>query len=130
MHALAATNPSGAASITFYGFNDTWIGDNYGIPAGTYTPKVWVQGYLQQTFEQVTVTLSGNPTFISDHMYRGVGLNITAYSIDWERPRVNRNWVWDGAEIDYAVLDSNGNQVNQYATNATPATALQADSLT
>jgi len=99
--------------ITYYGFNDTWIGDNYGIPAGTYTPKVWVQGYLQQTFEQVTVTLSGNPTFISDHLYRGVGLNITAYSIDWERPRVNRNWVWDGAEIDFAVLDSNGNQVNQ-----------------
>ncbi len=116
--ALSAT--SGACTplikscfITFYGFNDTWIGDNYGIPAGTYTPKVWVQGYLQQTFEQVSVTLSGNPTYISDHMYRGVGLNITAYSIDWERPRVNRNWVWDGAEIDFVVLDSNGNQVNQ-----------------
>jgi len=99
--------------ITFYGFNDTWIGDNYGIPAGTYTPKVWVQGYLQQTFEQVSVTLSGNPTFISDHLYRGLGLNVTAYSIDWERPRVNRNWVWDGAEIDFVILDSNGNQVNQ-----------------
>jgi hypothetical protein len=99
--------------ITFYGFNDTWIGDNYGIPAGTYTPKVWVQGYLQQTFEQVSVTLSGNPTFISDHLYRGVGLNVTAYSIDWERPRVNRNWVWDGTEIDFAILDSNGDQVNQ-----------------
>ena len=107
------SNGNGNQAITFFGFNDTWIGDNYGIPAGTYTPKVWVQGYLQQTFEQVSVTLSGNPTFISDHMYRGVGLNITAYSVDWERPRVNRNWVWDGAEIDYAILDSNGNQVNQ-----------------
>jgi hypothetical protein len=105
------SNGAGDQYISFFGFNDTWIGDNYGIPAGTYTPRVWVQGYLQQTFEQVSVTLSGNPTYISDHMYRGVGLNITAYSVDWERPRVNRNWIWDGAEIDYAVL-SNGTQVN------------------
>ncbi|MGA2971333.1 MAG: carboxypeptidase-like regulatory domain-containing protein [Candidatus Bathyarchaeia archaeon] len=114
------SNGEGSQAITFFGFNDTWIGDNYGIPAGTYTPYVYVQGYLQQTFEQVSVTLSGNPTFISDHMYRGVGLNITAYSVDWERPRVNRNWVWDGAEIDFAVLDANGTQVNNicYECNA------------
>ncbi len=81
-----------------------------------------MQGYLQQTFEQVSVTLSGNPTFISDHMYRGVGLNITAYSVDWERPRVNRNWVWDGAEIDFAVLNATAPKSTTYATNAMLAT--------
>lgn len=94
----------GHASIAFYGFNDTWIGENYGIPAGTYTPKVYALGYLQQTFENVAVTLSGNPVLISDHVYRGVGFNITIYSTDWERPRINRNWVWDGQEIDLAIL--------------------------
>jgi len=27
-------------------------------------------------------------------MYRGVGFNVTIFSIDWERPRVQRPWVW------------------------------------
>jgi hypothetical protein len=35
-------------------------------------------------------------------MYRGVGFNITVYSIDWERPRVNRNWVW-GNPVGYTA---------------------------
>ena len=47
---------------------------------------------LQSEF--VSVTLSGNPTSVSDHVYRGAGFNVTVYSIDWERPRVSRNWVW------------------------------------
>ena len=86
---------TGRANIQFWGWNDTWGGENYGIPSGTYTPHVYVLGYIEQnTAEQVSVTLSGNPTSISDHMYRGAGLNITAYSIDWERPTVARNWVW------------------------------------
>lgn len=105
---VTANGGTGTQFITWYGFNDTFLGQNYGIPAGTYTPKVWAQGYLQQTFEKVSVTLSGNPTFISDHLYRGVGFNITAYSIDWERPRVNRNWVWPGYEVEIAILDSKG----------------------
>ena len=44
--------------------------------------------------EYVSVTLSGNPTSISDHMYRGAGFNMTVFSIDWQRPRVSRHWVW------------------------------------
>jgi hypothetical protein len=86
---------TGRANIQFWGWNDTWGGENYGIPSGTYTPHVYVLGYIEQgAAEQVSVTLSGNPTSISDHVYRGTGLNVTVYSIDWERPRVSRNWVW------------------------------------
>jgi hypothetical protein len=86
---------TGRANIQFWGWNDTWGGENYGIPSGTYTPHVYVLGYLETgPAEGVSVTLSGNPTSISDHMYRGVGINLTVYSIDWERPRVSRNWVW------------------------------------
>ena len=96
----------GSCNIQFWGFNDTWVGQNYGIPAGTYTPKVWVLGYLQQTFEKVSVTLSGTPTLISDHMYRGVGFNFTVYSIDWERPRVNRNWIYPGMDIEVGILQN------------------------
>jgi hypothetical protein len=86
---------TGRADIQFWGWNDTWGGENYGLPSGTYTPHVYALGYLEQgPVEQVSVTLSGSVAAISDHLIRGQGLNITVYSIDWERPRVSRNWVW------------------------------------
>jgi hypothetical protein len=90
---------TGRANIQFWGWNDTWGGEDYGIPSGTYSPHVYVLGYVERgPVEQVSVTLSGNPTLISDHMYRGAGFNTTVYSIDWERPRVSRTWVWGNAE--------------------------------
>ena len=90
---------TGEATIQFWGINDTWGGENYGIPSGTYTPNVAVDGYFSPTpFEQVSVTLSGNPTLISDHIFLAPGFNVTVYSIDWERPRVSRDWVWSGCQ--------------------------------
>jgi len=98
---------TGRANIQFWGWNDTWGGENYGIPSGTYTPHVFVLGYLEQgPVEQVSVTLSGSTTSISDHMYRGVGFNITVYSIDWQRPRVQRNWIW-GNPVGYTAIPTN-----------------------
>jgi hypothetical protein len=89
---------TGRANIQFWGWNDTWGGENYGIPSGTYTPHVYVLGYVERgRVEQVSVTLSGTVAAISDHMYRGAGFNLTVYSIDWERPRVSRTWVWGNA---------------------------------
>jgi len=86
---------SGMADIQFWGINDTWGGENYGIPAGLYTTQLYALGYLEQDSpSQVSITLSGNPTTISDHMYRGAGFQLTIYSIDWERPPVNTPWVW------------------------------------
>jgi hypothetical protein len=90
---------AGIANIQFWGINDTWGGENYGIPSGTYTPNVATNGYYSNSPEQqVSVTLSGNPTSISDHMFLGPGFNVSVYSIDWERPRVSRNWVWSGCQ--------------------------------
>ena len=86
---------TGQANIQFWGWNDTWGGENYGIPSGTYTPHVFALGYIETSpVESVSVTLSGNPTSISDHMYRAAGFNMTVYSIDWERPTVARNWLY------------------------------------
>jgi hypothetical protein len=94
---------TGRANIQFWGWNDTWGGENYGIPSGTYQPHVYALGYLEKgPAEQVSVTLSGNPTSVSDHMYRGAGFNITVFSIDWERPRVSRNWIW-GNPVGYTA---------------------------
>jgi len=102
------------ASITFFGFNDRWDGRNYGIPSGTYTPTVYAMGYVQQTFEQVSLSLSGTPIFVSDHLYRGVGFNITIYSTDFEQPRVSRNWVWG------SLPSSEQNEIDLAITGPTP----------
>src|SRR5208337_3227177 len=60
---------NGRANIQFWGWNDTWGGENYGIPSGTYTAHVFVLGYVENgPAEQVSVTLSGTPTSISDHV--------------------------------------------------------------
>ena len=117
---------SGRANIQFWGWNDTWGGENYGIPSGTYTPHVYVLGYLEQnTAEQVSVTLSGNPTSVSDHVYRGVGFNLTVYSIDWERPRVSRNWVWGqwgyGWTTNPALAPGNSGTCTPFPINGNPA---------
>ncbi len=97
---------SGRAAIQFWGINDTWLGQNYGIPSGTYTPNVYAEGYYSPTpLEQVSVTLSGNPTAISDHLFLAPGFNVSVYSIDWERPRVSRNWVWSGCQADQSEVD-------------------------
>ena len=56
-------------------------------------------GYYSPTpLEQVSVTLSGNPTTVSDHLFLAPGFNVSVYSIDWERPRVSRDWVWSGCQ--------------------------------
>jgi hypothetical protein len=86
---------TGSADIQFWGINDTWGGENYGIPSGTYTPQLFVLGYLESAPpSQVSITLSGNPTHISDHMYRGGGFLLSVFSTDWERPAVQRPWIW------------------------------------
>jgi hypothetical protein len=111
---------TGRANIQFWGWNDTWGGENYGIPSGTYSPHVYVLGYLEHgPPEQVSVTLSGNPTDVSDHMYRGVGFNITVDSIDWERPTVSRNWVW-GNPVGYTV---SGMPTSPHMTGSDPSFA-------
>ncbi len=89
----------GRANIQFWGIDKTWSGEDYGIPSGTYSPFTFVLGYnALGPPEQVSVTLSGTVTSVSDHMIRGPGFNVTIYSIDWERPTVNRAWEFGNPE--------------------------------
>jgi len=81
---------------------------DYGLPSGTYVVRVYMRGYLQQTFESVSVTLSGAPALISNHMYRGARLNITVYSIDWEHPRINRPWEFPTSRLRVYVYGDAG----------------------
>lgn len=121
----------GVAFITWYGFNDRWDGRDYGIPAGTYTPKIYAKGYEQQTFEMVSLSLSGTPVYISDHLYRGVGFNITIYSTDFEQPRVDRNWLYPGEYIDLVIYNEPGHNVSatrtKFATQVLGTTTTKCD---
>ena len=90
---------TGRANIQFWGVDKTWSGEDYGLPSGTYSPFTYVLGYVPQgPPEQISVTLSGNPTSVSDHMIRGPGFNVTIYSVDWERPLVSRPWEFGNPE--------------------------------
>jgi len=85
-----------SATILLKGIKETgnyygW-GRNYGIPAGLYTAKAYMWGYVEQVFEKVNLGLCGTTTFISDHLYRGAKFNITIYSKDWQHPTADKYW--------------------------------------
>jgi hypothetical protein len=83
-------------AITTRGFHefgrDYGWGRNYGIPAGLYTVKAYMWGYVEQVFEKVNLGLCGTTTLISDHLYRGAKFNLTVYSKDWEHPTADKTW--------------------------------------
>jgi hypothetical protein len=97
---------------------------DYGIMPGTYTIYVYMRGYVQQEFELASISLSGQPTFISNHMYRGGGINMTIYSIDWQHPRINRNWIWTGVEGDGYPMDFAREHVPIFVTNLDTETGM------
>ncbi len=84
---------------------------DYGLPAGTYRIYLYMRGYIEDQVGSASVTLSGNPASLSDHMYRGARLNITVYSVDWEVPRVERPWQFPGAAFRLYVANSRGRTI-------------------
>jgi hypothetical protein len=118
------------AAIQFWGINDTWGGEDYGIPSGIYTPNVATDGYYSPTpSEQVSVTLSGNPTSVSDHLFLAPGFNVSVTSIDWERPSVARPWVWSGCQDAGAngLANGNGNAAHSNADKDNGCTGSEID---
>ena len=83
----------------FYGW-----GRNYGIPAGLYTAKAYMWGYVEQVFEKVNLGLCGSETLISDHLYRGAKFNITVYSKDWQHPTADKTWSFPYMPIWVQIL--------------------------
>jgi len=89
---------------------------DYGLPTDTYTIRVYMRGYVQAlppatAFEEldqpltVTIMVGTGLAFVSTHMFRGGGINSTVFSVDWERPPVQRGWVWHNASISALVYD-------------------------
>ena len=88
---------------TYYGW-----GRNYGIPAGTYTSRAYMWGYVEQVTEKVTLGLCGTNTYISDHLYRGASFNISVYSKDWQFPTADKTWTYPYMPIYLQISDEKG----------------------
>ena len=89
---------------------------DYGLPTDTYTVRIFMRGYIQAlppatSFDEldqplsVTVAVGSCLLVASTHMYRGGSINATVTSTDWERPRVERNWVWNDTSVNVLVYD-------------------------
>ena len=100
---------------------------DYGLASENYTVYLYMRGYIQREPQNVTVGMGGT-VFLSDHLYRGGRLNITAYSLDWEVPSVSRVWEFPGARIRFYVFNSLnvGFGVISGERNYTGGTALSA----
>ncbi len=89
---------------------------DYGLPTDTYTIRLYMRGYIQAlppatSFDELdeplflTASIGSGELFASTHMYRGGAINTTEFSVDWERPAVPRNWVWNDTSVSTLVYD-------------------------
>ena len=94
---------------------------DYGLPTDSYTIRVYMRGYIQAlppatTFDEldqpvtVSTSIGSGITYVSTHMFRGGGVNVTLSSIDWEEPPVDSNWVWNSASVSVLVYDITSQQ--------------------
>ena len=90
---------------SYYNYEDY---RDYGLPAGTYEIYLYMRGYVEDAVQSASVTLSGNPTSVSANLHRGARFNITVYSVDWERPRVQVPWEFPGAQFRLYIADTTG----------------------
>jgi hypothetical protein len=86
---------------------------DYGLMPGTYKIYVYVRGFVQQEWEWASVSLSGQTTKISNHMYRGAGINVTVWSIDWQHPKVARPWQYNGERIEVSVYNDENEKLGR-----------------
>jgi len=100
------------------------IGDSdvpYGMPAGTYTFKVYYWGYVQQEFPQHTIQLCTSNAF-SFHLVKGGNITVTVYSRDWQNPAMPLNWLYPPAHLRvyfYNSADELIGHANDYQTAGT-----------
>jgi hypothetical protein len=90
---------------SYYNYQDY---RDYGLPPGTYHIYLYMRGYLEDEVQSASVTLSDNPTTVTEQLHRGARLNITVYSVDWELPRVQRPWEFPGAQFRLYIADETG----------------------
>ncbi len=83
--------------LIYQGYRD------YGITTGTYHVNLYMRGYLQSEPDSASISLGS--VQLQSNMHRGARLNMTLYSIDWEKPRVQRPWEFPGGRLRIYVFN-------------------------
>jgi len=89
---------------------------DYGMYPGTYFLNLYMRGYIQAVppaeephrLDQpaaFTISMCNSTTYISTHMFRGAGINVTVYSTDWQDPHTPRPWRWNSTPVSLLVYD-------------------------
>jgi len=100
--------------VTLDLIGDAWI--PYGMPADTYSFKVWFPGYAQQEFPQHTVQLCTWNTF-SFHLIKGGNITVTVYSRDWQSPAQSLKWLYQNAALRVYFYNSADEYVGRKQLN-------------
>lgn len=107
--------PDPRADIKYSLFRYRGVRD-YGMYPGTYFLNTYMRGYIQalppadelRDLDQpagFSISLCNSTTSISTHMFRGAGINITVYSINWQDPPSLKPWRWNSTSVSVLVYD-------------------------
>ncbi len=110
---IAAPDPRASIKYSLARYRGIY---DYGLLTDTYTIRVFMRGYVQAlppatSFDELdqsltaTISIGSGCILLSMHMYRGGGIDATVYSVDWESPPVQRNWLWNHAPASALVYD-------------------------
>jgi hypothetical protein len=113
-------------------------GKGYGLPPGTYTIKATFPGYVQEPDEH-KITIGGGYSSTSFQLLLLGRLNLTVFSVNWQRPPTAIPWRYPdstitveirnayGLEVKKTVKDMQPRNVKPCAVNFTYVTGLDDD---
>lgn len=100
-------------------------GKGYGLPPGTYTIKATFPGYIQEPDEH-KITIGGGNSSTSFQMLLLGRLNLTVFSVNWQRPPTVIPWRYPNSTITVEVRDVYGVEVYKTVKGTQPnSTALK-----
>jgi len=94
-------------------------GKGYGLPPGTYTIKATFPGYVQEPDEH-KITIGGGNSSTSFQMLLMGRLNLTVFSINWQRPPTAIPWRYPDSTITVEIRDAYGLEVKKTVKDMQP----------
>jgi hypothetical protein len=98
---------------------------DYGLPQGTYTISASFQGYIQpiergRVRAEHKVTIGDGRSETSFYMLLLGSLNLTIFSVNWQRPFSLVNWSYPNSTVTVEIRDAYGLEVYSTVKGAQP----------
>jgi hypothetical protein len=94
-------------------------GKGYGLPPGTYKIKATFSGYVQEPDEH-KITIGGGNSSTSLHMLLMGRLNLTVFSVNWQRPPTAIPWRYPNSTITVEIRNAYGLEVKKTVKDMQP----------